>query len=110
MNRYVNFVREFLKRNFPQAIPAAVTASAVGCYEKLACAGKPICSHFVPPPANTRNSKLRCVLRDADTHPALVTRKIIDSVGNSFSQLLVHKVMHPNLFWAPLGTPFSTGM
>lgn len=46
------------------------------------------------------------VVVNADTHPALVLREIVDAVGNRFAQLFIQKVVNKNFSRFALRVPF----
>src|SRR5215472_487619 len=64
-------------------------------------------SHLFPPTVNRLRSEPGGVVVNPDTHPALVRREVIDAVGDSLAQLLVHEVVDKNLDRLPLALPFA---
>lgn len=83
----------------PGRCPAA--SATVGRDEHPLGAGKTSCPHILPPAADARCGEVCRVVVDADTHPALVVRDIVDPVGNRLAQLLVLKVVNPDFLWLP---------
>src|SRR5262249_41631290 len=101
-----DLVRQSLQRHFPQARTMAVTPSAIGRDEDFLSAGKAPGTHLLPPTADARCGKVRRVVVDADTHPTLVVRDIVDPVGNGLAQLLVLKIVNADFLRLSLGMPF----
>ena len=63
-------------------------------------------SHLLPPTANRFRREARRVVVDADAHPTLVLRDVIDAVGNGLAQLLVHEIVDQHFFGLSLRLPF----
>src|SRR5262245_28374361 len=111
---YVQFqsdsVRQFLQGNLPQSASHSVASTTIGGDHQLSCARKPLHPHPHPPATNGLGSETRRVMVDANAHPTLVVRNVVDTIGDGFTQILVLKVMNANLFRVSLETPFSTAV
>src|SRR5712671_7075519 len=109
-NGQTQVIGQCLPSHLPQPRATAVAPTSVGRYQQLASLriGGP--SHLLPPAANSLRGKVSRVMIDADAHPAVVVRRIVDPVGDHLAQLLVLKVVYPHFLGLSFGLPFAAGI
>ena len=66
--------------------PSVITiaAAAVCCNQNTVCIRINILAGGIPPPANTLNSKLRCVTASTKIYKSMICPNVINSIGNRF--------------------------
>jgi len=107
MNWQAQADRQGLQRYLPQAAPAAVASSAIGCDHQRACIGIALDAHLVPPPPDSLNRELRGVVIDTHADPAFVATHVEHAVRDDFAQLGVREVMDVDSFRFALALPLS---
>ena len=55
---------------------------------------------------NGFSRELRRVVVDADAHPTLILRNVVDAIGDSLPQVLVHEIVDEHFLGFALGLPF----
>src|SRR5207237_6626686 len=65
-------------------------------------------AHF-DPPSSDRFSRESCrIVINADAHPPLIFRDVVDTVWNGLAEILIHEVMNTNFLRAALWLPFTS--
>ncbi len=100
------FVGQALQRYFPQPGTVTITAATICCDKKFSCFRIDVRTHFAPPAPQTFHCEFRCVVVNANTHPANIGCLVIHAIGINFAQFFVNKIISANqfrfAFW-PLG-------
>src|ERR1700687_3989908 len=67
-------------------------------------------AHLMPPAPDCFARKPSGVVVNTYTHPALVFREIVDTIGNGFAQVFIDKVMDQHFDWLAFRLPFGTSI
>src|SRR5687768_17363102 len=63
---------------------------------------------MLPPAAQRLHGKLGGVMINPHTHPAVVGRQVVHTIGNALAQVLVDKILAADLHRLPLAMPFPS--
>src|SRR5437016_14429440 len=108
MNPQTQVIRQILQGHFPQPTTTAVAAAAICCDQQLAGRSIARAAHF-DPPSSDRFSRESCrIVINADAHPPLIFRDVVDTVWNGLAEILIHEVMNTNFLRAALWLPFTS--
>src|SRR5450759_2249064 len=99
-------IRQLLQFKLPQTNPRAIATTAICCNYQLLGIGIERFSHYQPPSTNRGHGKACRIVIRTDTDPASIVGQVIDTIGVGSSQLFIHKVIHVDLLWISLWTPF----
>src|ERR1019366_4708781 len=93
LDRYVEFIGEFLQLAFPQTHARTIAAAAISGNEQTPCQRITNAAHVLPPTAYGLHGEGRRIIVDPDVHPARVGGKIINSIGHGAAKFRDQKVM-----------------
>jgi len=65
---------------------------------------------LLPPLADRLHRESGRIVIDPDAHPTLILTQVVNTVRNGFAQLLVHKIMHLDLFGFAPRSPLAPGV
>jgi hypothetical protein len=101
IDRDTNLISKLLEFHFPQPIAAGIASPAIGRNEERLSLGIRYLAHLPPPASDGGNGKLRGVVIDPHTDPAVIVRRIIHPIGTNLAQLLVRKIVGLDAFRLP---------
>jgi ribosomal protein S18 acetylase RimI-like enzyme len=110
LDRYIEFIGEFLQLAFPQTHGRTIAATAIRGNEQTLCQRITNAAYVLPLAANGLHGEGRRIVVDPDVHPARVGAKIINSIRCGAAEFLDQKVVHTNLFRVALGALFAAGV
>src|SRR5262249_30868726 len=109
-DRESELVDESLQFELPQAQAVAIASTTVGGDPKRSRVGIFGGAHLVPPRADCLHCKLRRVMTNPDADPRFVLLQVVHSIGCNLAVLLVHKIMHIDVFGVALSAQLAAAV
>src|SRR4030042_2863683 len=91
MDHHRQLIGQPLQFNLPQLHPKTVAPATVRCDKQFLGLGVYQAAHCIPPSTDGFDCKSSRVMGDANTHPALILKNVIHTVGNHLDKALVSK-------------------